>query len=134
MIKLLSYQKVRLNFMGRVSLKSIVLTGFCIAFGYAHDVTAEELFVRSVTLAEVNPSAAEEKTAAVTQGILVAGTITDEKGLPVPGVNVLEKGTTNGTTTDTEGTYRITVTDANAILVFSFIGYTTQEVVVSNQE
>ncbi|MEX2234310.1 MAG: TonB-dependent receptor [Cyclobacteriaceae bacterium] len=133
MIKFLSHRKVRLNFIMRVSMLKIVLSSVFISVGYAHSVSAKELPDSRVTLEAVNPAAAEEKTTAVTQGILVSGTITDETGTPVPGVNVLEKGTTNGTTTDTEGGYRITVTDGNAILVFSFIGYSAQEVVVSNQ-
>ena len=134
MIKLLSHQKIRLNFMMRVSLINILVSSFFISGVYAHGVTAAELSDRRVTPdVNINPPATEEKTAEVPQGILVTGKITDETGMPVPGVNVLEKGTTNGTTSDTEGAYRITVADANATLVFSFIGYTTQEVVVSNQ-
>jgi TonB-linked SusC/RagA family outer membrane protein len=134
MIKLLSHQKVRLNFIMRVSLINLVLSSFFISAGYAHGVTPEESPDRGATLdIKVNPSAAEAKTTAVAQAFLVTGTITDETGMPVPGVNVLEKGTTNGTTSDTDGVYRIAVTDGNAILVFSFIGYSTQEVVVSNQ-
>ncbi|MES2731369.1 MAG: SusC/RagA family TonB-linked outer membrane protein [Bacteroidota bacterium] len=51
----------------------------------------------------------------------------------IPGANVLVKGTTNGTTTDLNGSYTITVTSEEAILVFSFIGFATQEVRVGNQ-
>lgn len=51
---------------------------------------------------------------------------------PIPGANVLEKGTSNGTVSDTEGNYRISV-GADATLVFSFVGYTSQEVVVGSQ-
>ena len=91
MIKLLSHQKERLNSIMRVSLITIVLSSFFITVGYAHGVTAKELSDRSATLdVKGNPPAAEEKTA-VPQGIVVSGTITDETGMPVPGVNVLEK-------------------------------------------
>src|SRR5687768_4988449 len=58
----------------------------------------------------------------------VSGKVTNEDGEPLPGVNVLEKGTTNGTTTDVDGAYVITVKDENATLVFSFIGYVIQEI------
>jgi TonB-linked SusC/RagA family outer membrane protein len=68
-----------------------------------------------------------------TFAISISGNVTDESGQPLPGSNVLEKGTTNGTTTDGEGSYNINVNDENSILVFSFIGYTTQEIVVGNQ-
>ena len=62
----------------------------------------------------------------------VSGTITDDAGQPLPGVNVVEKGTTNGTSSDANGKYTLNVED-NAVLVFSFIGYVTQEIPVSNQ-
>ncbi|MBA4055637.1 MAG: hypothetical protein C0490_13060, partial [Marivirga sp.] len=65
--------------------------------------------------------------------ITVSGKITEEDGTPLPGVNVLEKGTTVGTVTDSEGAYTLNVTSGESVLVFSFIGYLTEEVVVGNQ-
>ena len=50
-----------------------------------------------------------------------------DDGVALPGVNVLEKGTTNGTVTDASGNYQIKILNANATLVYSFIGYATQE-------
>ena len=61
----------------------------------------------------------------------VSGTITDEQGQPVPGVNILEKNTTNGFVSDFDGNYTISVGD-NATLVFSYIGFKTQEIAVNN--
>ncbi|HKZ39017.1 MAG TPA: TonB-dependent receptor, partial [Chryseolinea sp.] len=52
---------------------------------------------------------------------------------PLPGVNVLVKGSTVGTTTDAQGKYSLSVPDENSVLVISFIGYTTQEIVVGTQ-
>ena len=52
---------------------------------------------------------------------------------PLPGVNVLVKGTTIGTTTDIDGNYFISVPDKNAVLVFSYIGFESQEVKVGGQ-
>jgi TonB-dependent starch-binding outer membrane protein SusC len=63
----------------------------------------------------------------------VSGLASDDAGQPLPGVNILEKGTTNGTTTDSDGKYRLTVADGNTILIFSFIGYATQEIPLNNQ-
>lgn len=63
----------------------------------------------------------------------VTGTVIDENNESVPGVNVLEKGTTNGTTTDVEGKFTINVADENSVLVFSFIGYVTEEVPVNGR-
>lgn len=62
----------------------------------------------------------------------VSGNVTDESGEPLVGVNIVEKGTTNGTTTDFDGNYQISIFD-NATLVFSYIGYNTQEEVVSGK-
>lgn len=62
------------------------------------------------------------------QGLLLSGIVKDSEGKPIPGVNVLEKGTTNGTATDVDGRYSLLVNNENAIIVFSFIGYATQEI------
>jgi TonB-dependent starch-binding outer membrane protein SusC len=67
------------------------------------------------------------------QSLAISGKVTDEQGAPMPGVNVIVKGTTNGTTTDVEGQYKLTVNDANSTLVFSFIGYVSDEVLVNGQ-
>lgn len=63
----------------------------------------------------------------------VKGEVADQKGEKLPGVSVQLKGTTMGTITDTHGKFNIAVPDQNAILVFSYIGYTTKEVVVNGQ-
>jgi TonB-dependent starch-binding outer membrane protein SusC len=63
----------------------------------------------------------------------VSGKITSsDDGSGIPGVNVLEKGTTNGTVSDADGSYTINV-GSGATLVFSFVGYTSQEVTVGSQ-
>lgn len=68
------------------------------------------------------------------QSTYVTGKVTDETGVSMPGVNIVVKGTTTGTTTDADGLYSLnTANISNAVLVFSFIGYATQEQVVNNQ-
>jgi len=62
----------------------------------------------------------------------VSGRIVDEKGAGLPGVNVIVKGTTTGAQTDADGRYTIQAPD-NATLVFSFVGYASQEVAVGNR-
>lgn len=64
---------------------------------------------------------------------LVTGTVTDSQGQPLPGANVVEKGTANGTQTDFDGNFTIEVPE-DAILVFSYIGFKTLEVPVDGQE
>ena len=61
----------------------------------------------------------------------VTGTVTDNTGMPLIGVSVIEKGTTNGNVTDIDGKYRIHV-EKGKTLVFSYIGYVTQEVEVQS--
>lgn len=63
----------------------------------------------------------------------VKGVVTDDKGQPLPGVTVLVKGTTNGTSTGVDGSWSLQVPNENAVLEFSFIGYTKQEVAVAGR-
>ncbi|UII74747.1 SusC/RagA family TonB-linked outer membrane protein [Flagellimonas sp. HMM57] len=63
----------------------------------------------------------------------VSGTITDENGTPLPGATIIEKGTTNGVQTDFDGNYTITVTGNNPVLVFSYVGFASQEIPVNGQ-
>jgi TonB-dependent starch-binding outer membrane protein SusC len=65
--------------------------------------------------------------------IRITGKVTDEGGQPMPGVNILVKSTTNGTSTSADGTYVLEVEESNSVLVFSFIGYKSQEVEISNR-
>ena len=64
---------------------------------------------------------------------LVRGTVTDENGAGLPGVSVVMKGTTRGTTTDGEGLFQLDVPEATVTLVFSFVGYQSQEVAVGTR-
>ncbi|CAA9223370.1 MAG: Outer membrane TonB-dependent transporter, utilization system for glycans and polysaccharides (PUL), SusC family [uncultured Cytophagales bacterium] len=65
--------------------------------------------------------------------VTVTGRVTGDNGETLPGVNVLVKGTTNGTTTGSDGSYSLSVPDGNTVLVFSFIGYLSKEVPVGNR-
>lgn len=66
------------------------------------------------------------------QKIPVSGTISDHLGDPLPGVNVAEKGTTNGTITDVNGQFTLSVQEG-AVLTVSFVGYATQEIKVKGR-
>lgn len=59
--------------------------------------------------------------------LTISGKITDEKGMVIPGVSVVEKGTNNGTVSDSKGNYSLSVRSGTSILVISFIGYNTFE-------
>lgn len=62
----------------------------------------------------------------------VTGTVTDESSMPLPGVNILIKGTTKGTATDFDGKYQIKLNQGD-VLAFSYVGYVTQEVEYTGQ-
>lgn len=64
----------------------------------------------------------------------VTGIVSDANGMPIPGVTVQEKGTSNGTVTDFDGGFSFSVSDENnTILVFSFLGYRAQEIPIASQ-
>ncbi|GHA36828.1 SusC/RagA family TonB-linked outer membrane protein [Salinimicrobium marinum] len=70
--------------------------------------------------------------AASAQSITVTGTVTDEMG-PLPGVTVLLQGTNRGVTTDFDGNYEITDVPSDGVLVFSYVGFTTQNVNINGR-
>jgi iron complex outermembrane receptor protein len=70
--------------------------------------------------------------AGVLQAQTVTGTVTEPNG-PLPGANVLVKGTTNGTTTDFDGNYTINDVPSDATLIFSYVGFAQQEIPVNGQ-
>lgn len=63
----------------------------------------------------------------------ISGTVTDTGGLPLPGANIVEKGTLNGVTVDFDGNFSMDIADDNTILVVSYIGFATKEVAVGGQ-
>ena len=69
----------------------------------------------------------------VQDGLTIYGKVVSFDQMPLPGVNVVEKGTTNGAVTDLDGKYSITVSGSDAILIFSFVGYLQEELPVKGQ-
>ena len=67
------------------------------------------------------------------QRIRIAGSVVDATHTELPGVTVLEKGTSNGTVTDIDGNFSLTVAGNNSVLVFSFVGFESQEIEVGTQ-
>ena len=64
----------------------------------------------------------------------ITGKVTDESGAPIPFANVIEKGTRNGTTTDEDGTFSLTVEKLPTVLIVSSLGYTTVPQSISSDE
>jgi len=67
------------------------------------------------------------------QKVSITGNVSDNEGSPLPGVNIMIKGTSIGTVTDFDGKYNITVENSKSILVFSFIGHISKEIEVGNR-
>ena len=67
------------------------------------------------------------------QGITITGVVSDQNDQPLPGANILEKGTLNGTQSDFDGKFSLEVTNQNAVLVVSYLGFTTQEIPLNGQ-
>lgn len=67
------------------------------------------------------------------KGQTVTGVVVDEQRMGLPGASIVEKGTTNGVTTDSEGRYSLTLTSDNATIEYSFIGYTPQQEIVGRR-
>ncbi|WP_299555215.1 TonB-dependent receptor [Seonamhaeicola sp.] len=63
----------------------------------------------------------------------VSGVVTDQNGQPLPGANVIEKGTTNGTQTDFDGKFQLSISGKETTLVVSYIGFLTKEIQVNEQ-
>ncbi|WP_075590053.1 SusC/RagA family TonB-linked outer membrane protein [Labilibacter marinus] len=69
---------------------------------------------------------------ATAQNVTIKGTVVDNYGEPIPGANIVEKGTSNGTITQISGEYQIAV-PSDATLIFTFIGYESQEIALTGQ-
>ncbi len=98
------------------------------------------IFLTSIFALTLNASVFSQKTlmanvepASLVKQNVITGTVTDENNAPLPGVYVLIQGTTTGAMTDVDGSYRIEVPGPDAVLEFTFVGYTSMEVQVGNQ-
>ncbi|WP_229249225.1 SusC/RagA family TonB-linked outer membrane protein [Dyadobacter sandarakinus] len=95
-----------------------------------YEVVQDRIILRRETATEATPASKEAPKRNV------SGVVTDESGQGLPGVSVLVKGTQRGTSSDSDGKYYIDIPDgevASAVLIFSFVGYTSQEVPVGAQ-
>ncbi|MDF7818415.1 TonB-dependent receptor [Runella sp. MFBS21] len=130
-----SNQKVSLNAKNE-SLKEVLTQVFDpLKIGYEVKGKQILLFKKTVSSLEILQPTTTPTTVLSTQNIdqNVTGKVTDEKGEPLVGVTVQVRGTTRGATTDPQGVFRISVPDAKSVLVFSYIGYAKQEIVIGNR-
>ena len=82
---------------------------------------------------EVNTNSITSYTSLLPQDFTVSGTVNDSKGVPLAGASVLEKGTTNGTQTDFDGNFTLGLSNGNASLVASYIGFATKELALNGR-
>ncbi|MFY0601294.1 MAG: TonB-dependent receptor [Cyclobacteriaceae bacterium] len=80
-----------------------------------------------VSSEDVEPNAKQD------QGPKISGQVLDSEGDPLPGATILEKGTLNGTQTDVDGKFSLFVESEESVLVFSFVGFDSQEILVGDQ-
>src|SRR5690606_3224696 len=80
------------------------------------------------------PSLSEKELFKTTHAFqTITGQVIDETGSPLPGVSIIVKGTSIGTVTNIDGKYSVEAIDESSTLLFSFIGYTTQEIIVGTR-
>ncbi len=122
----LNYKKVK-------SGTYVILANRKTAESSPSEVLSPEQMARVESLPEPNisPLASSAKVEIIVQ--MVRGKVTEENGAGLPGVSVLLKGTQRGTTSDAAGDFQLEVPDAASVLVFSYVGYQSQEVVVGNK-
>lgn len=111
-------------------LYEVLAQVFGASLGY--EVIGKQIVLKTVPSGDLTAEAGADNVSDIA-AVTVRGRVVDETSAPIPGVNVLVKGTTNGTTTDSDGRYALDVDSESSVLVFSFIGYVTQEIPVGTQ-
>ncbi|HJY12672.1 MAG TPA: carboxypeptidase-like regulatory domain-containing protein, partial [Flavobacterium sp.] len=111
-------RNLRLHSMLEKSLKTAILSLLSLSFQITTAAPLKEISVNETNLLIFQK--------------IAKGKVVDEKGIPVPGVNVVIKGTTQGVQTDMDGSFAIEVPNAGTILVFTFLGMEDQEIAAGN--
>ncbi|MFD1142401.1 SusC/RagA family TonB-linked outer membrane protein [Larkinella insperata] len=101
--------------------------------GLDASLSMAQLVAQASTGAEKLPEATGAPTAVMVVEKNISGSVKSETGEPLPGVSVVVKNTTRGTSTDGEGNYKLNVPDDATTLVFSFVGYLNQEVNIGSR-
>ncbi|TYA89238.1 TonB-dependent receptor [Seonamhaeicola marinus] len=113
--------KVTLNFKN--SLLSEILD-----YSFANTTLDYVISDRQVVVRIKNEPIPEVKVKKEVQKFIVTGVVNDANGQPLPGANIIEKGTQNGTQTDFDGNFSFEVTNDNAVLIVSYIGFSSKEI------
>lgn len=120
-------RKVSIN-VEQLSIKRILRTLFS-ETTTAYKVRGKQVILNKVALEEIETMEPPEE-AGEQQSVNVTGQVLDHLGMPLAGVSIIEKGTTNGAVTDFDGNFEIVVAQ-DAVLVFTYIGFQSQELTAS---
>ncbi|MFK8058997.1 MAG: carboxypeptidase-like regulatory domain-containing protein, partial [Polaribacter sp.] len=130
------YKDKEINYKQKVSIKvkkeslSKVLKQLLTNSKITYLVNGKQIILKPLKLA-VNPK--KEIKKAKLLKIPITGSVVDKSGNSLPGASIIEKGTTNGTETDFDGNFKISVANNNAILVVQYLGYAKKEIAVKDK-
>lgn len=129
----------RITFRASNKPLKYVLDEILRATDFRYEVADEKILIlherlqgRARPLSTENRSSPDENRGMKNE-ITVSGKVTDMKGEGLPGVNIVVKGTLNGTASDGTGAFTLNVPQGDAVLVFSFVGYVSQEIPLENR-
>ncbi|MFN8354728.1 MAG: TonB-dependent receptor [Spirosomataceae bacterium] len=130
--------KRKVSYQANNEQLSLVLEHILTPLNLSYEVVGQQIIIKRFTppptFPQQNPS--NEASLEEAKAIDVSGRVTDESGQGIPGVSIQVKSTTRGVITDANGNYKLSLgnNETTAVLVFSFVGYITQEVTVGNQK
>ncbi len=103
--------------------------------GISYTVVKKQIVLKPVvnTAKPKNDGADADTVKNIAPQFLISGTVIDAQGVPLPGASIIEKGSSNGTQTDFDGKFSLSLNNQDAILVVSYIGFATQEINVDGQ-
>ncbi|KQS27010.1 TonB-dependent receptor [Dyadobacter sp. Leaf189] len=133
------HSKRKVSFAAQDQPLSRILDGILKPLNLKYEVSGDQIVLKRQLAekeAETNAKTSVASPATPTEtnaDIDISGKVTDDAGSVLPGVSILIKGTAQGATTDSEGNYKLSVVSGDAILVFSFVGYVTQEIPVGTR-
>jgi TonB-linked SusC/RagA family outer membrane protein len=130
--------EARVNLNAEDAKLSRILDDLLRPHGIDYSVVNQQIILTNAKNTRPEPTAPaferEPQVLAAPEDILIRGTVlAQEDQSTLPGVSVVLRGTSSGTTTDQNGAYEIRVPNTESVLVFSFVGYTSQEVTVGNR-
>lgn len=112
---------------------SFVLDHLFSPMGIAYKVSNDQILLSKSAVKAVESLSQQPKSTEALADVSISGTVKAESGDGLPGVSIILKGTQRGTTTDINGKYQLELPDANAVLIFSFVGFISQEVIVGDR-